>query len=141
MQPRISLVTLGVADVAAARGFYERLGWVASARSTAEVAFFQAGGMVLALYGRSDLAADAGVPDGNDGFSGIALAWNGRDTAEVDAVLEAAVAAGGRLLKPAQAAEWGGYSGYFADPDGHLWEVAWNPGFPLDAGGAVRLPD
>ena len=141
MQPRISLVTLGVADVAAARGFYQRLGWVASARSTAEVAFFQAGGMVLSLYGRAALAADAQVPGEGGGFSGIALAWNGRDAAEVDAVLAAAVAAGGRLVKPAQAASWGGYSGYFTDPDGHLWEVAHNPGFPLDAAGAVRLPD
>ena len=141
MQPRISLVTLGVADVAAARGFYERLGWVTSARSTAEVAFFQAGGMVLSLYGRAALAEDAGVPATGGGFSGITLAWNGRDPAEVDVVLAAAVAAGGRLVKPAQAASWGGYSGYFADPDGHLWEVAHNLGFPLDADGAVRLPD
>ncbi len=141
MQPRISLVTLGVADVAAARGFYERLGWVASAQSNANVAFFQAGGMVLSLYGRAALAEDAQVSGAGGGFAGITLAWNGRDTAEVDAVLAAAVAAGARLVKPAQPVFWGGYSGYFADPDGHLWEVAHNPGFPLDADGAVRLPD
>jgi hypothetical protein len=141
MQPRISLVTLGVADLARARGFYERLGWTASARSTAEIAFFQAGGMVLALYGRAALAEDAGVAATGAGFEGIALAWNGRDRAEVDTVLADAVAAGARLAKPAQEAAWGGYSGYFADPDGHLWEVAWNPGIPLDDTGAVRLPD
>lgn len=139
MQPRISLVTLGVADVARARAFYERLGWVASGHSTPDVAFFQGGGMVLSLYGRAALAADAGVADGPAVFSGIALAWNGRSPAEVDDVLARAVAAGGRLVKPAQEAFWGGYSGYFADLDGHLWEVAWNPGFPLDADGSVRL--
>jgi len=141
MQPRISLVTLGVADVATARRFYERMGWTASARSTSEIAFFQAGGTVLALWDRASLAADAGMADSGPGFRGLALAWNGNNRAEVDDVLARAVAAGGRLAKPASDAEWGGYSGYFADPDGHLWEVAWNPGFPLDATGAVRLPD
>ncbi len=141
MQPRISLVTLGVADVARARAFYERLGWVASARSTAEVAFFQAGGCVVALWGRASLAADAGVADAGAGFRGVALAWNGRSRAEVDAVLALAESAGARITRPAAPTDWGGYSGYFADPDGHAWEVAHNPGFPLDAQGAVRLPD
>ena len=141
MQPRINLITLGVADVAAARRFYERLGWVASARSTADVAFFQAGGSVLALWGRADLAADAAVPAAGEGFRGIALAWNGHSKAEVDDVLARAVAAGARLSRPAHDTDWGGYSGYFADPDGHLWEVAWNPGFPLGPDGAVHLPE
>jgi catechol 2,3-dioxygenase-like lactoylglutathione lyase family enzyme len=140
MQPRISLVTLGVDDVARARAFYERLGWAASARSTAEVAFFQAGGSVVALWARASLAADAGVADAGPGFRGVALAWNGRSRAEVDAVLALAAAAGARITRPAAEADWGGYSGYFADPDGHAWEVAWNPGFPLDDEGAVRLP-
>jgi catechol 2,3-dioxygenase-like lactoylglutathione lyase family enzyme len=141
MQPRISLVTLGVADVARARAFYERLGWVASARSNAEVAFFQAGGTIIALWGRANLAADAGVADAGTGFRGVALAWNGHSRAEVDAVLALAESAGARITRPAAPTEWGGYSGYFADPDGHAWEVAHNPGFPLDAQGAVRLPD
>lgn len=141
MQPRVSLITLGVADVAAARRFYEGMGWTASARSTAEVAFFQAGGTVVALWSRAALAADAGVADAGPGFRGMALAWNGRDRAAVDAVLARAAAAGGRVVKPAADTFWGGYAGYFADPDGHLWEAAWNPGFPLDAEGAVRLPD
>jgi catechol 2,3-dioxygenase-like lactoylglutathione lyase family enzyme len=141
MQPRINLITLGVADVPAARRFYERLGWVASARSTADVAFFQAGGSVLALWGRANLAADAAVPEAGEGFRGIALAWNGRSKAEVDDVLARAVAAGARLSRPARDTDWGGYSGYFADPDGHLWEVAWNPGFPLGPDGAVHLPE
>ncbi len=141
MQPRVSLVTLGVADIGAARGFYERMGWVASASSTADVVFFQAGGMILSLYGRAALAADAEVAAEGSGFAGVALAWNERDVAEVDAVLAAAVAVGGRLVKPARPVFWGGYSGYFADPDGHLWEAAWNPGFPLAADGTIRLPD
>ena len=141
MQPRVSLVTLGVADVAMARRFYEQLGWTASARSTEDVAFFQAGGSVVALWGRAKLAADAGVGEAGSGFRGIALAWNGRSRAEVDDVLARAVAAGARLAKPARDTGWGGYSGYFADPDGHLWEVAWNPGFPLDAEGRLHLPD
>jgi uncharacterized protein len=140
VQPRISLITLGVADVARARRFYETLGFVASGASQDGVAFFPAGGVVLALFGRKDLAHDASLADSRPGFSGIALAHNVGTEAEVEAVLNEAAAAGGRIIKPAQRVFWGGYSGYFADPDGHLWEVAHNPGFPLDAEGRLQLP-
>lgn len=141
MEQRMTLVTLGVADLAHSRRFYESgLGWTASGASTPEVVFFQLGGVALALYGRAALAAEAGLtaPDGTP--SGAALAHNVRSRAEVDAVLDEAAAAGGRLLKPGREQPWGGYAGYFADPDGHLWEVAWNPHFPLDADGKVHLP-
>ncbi|MBI4184404.1 MAG: VOC family protein [Proteobacteria bacterium] len=140
MEPRISLVTLGVADVARGRRFYERLGWRASKASTDEVAFFQLGGMALALWGRAALAADARLADKGAGPGGVALAHNVRARAEVDAVLAEAEAAGGRLLRPAEDTPWGGYAGYFADPDGHPWEVAWNPHFPLAPDGSLRLP-
>jgi len=130
MEPRVSLITLGVADVARSRAFYELLGWHAGGPSNDDVTFFQAGGMIVGLYGRAALAKDTGLPDsGATGFSGIALAYNGRDKAEVDAVLREAAAAGGRIVKPAEDVFWGGYSGYFADPDGHLWEIAHNPFF------------
>ena len=140
MQPRISLVTLGVADVARSRAFYEALGFRASAASNASVTFFDAGGVVLALFGRSALAHDAQVADSSPGFSGVSLAHNVGSDAEVDRVLAEAVSCGAKLVKPGQKVFWGGYSGYFADPDGHLWEVAHNPFFPLDADGRVRLP-
>jgi uncharacterized protein len=140
MEPRLSLVTLGVADVARARAFYERLGFKASSASNENVTFFEAGGVVLGLFGRAALAQDAAVPEAGSGFSGIALAHNARSEAEVDAVLAEAVAAGGRLLKPAHRVFWGGWSGYFADPDGHLWEVAHNPFVPFDAAGRLQLP-
>ncbi|RTL71936.1 MAG: VOC family protein [Hyphomicrobiales bacterium] len=141
MQPRLSLVTLGVANVARSRAFYERLGFVASPASNADVTFFSAGGVVLSLFGREALAADAGVENTTPApFSGITLAHNVASEPEVDAALAAAAAAGGRIVKPAQRAFWGGWTGYFADPDGHLWEVAHNPHFPLDASGAVVLP-
>lgn len=141
MEQRVSLITLGVADLGRARAFYERLGWKRSFRKAEGVAFFQAGGMALALWPRAELAKDANVTDDGGKFTGVALAYNTRSRDEVDTVLAEAVAAGGRLLKPAQQAFWGGYQGYFADPEGHLWEVAWNPGFALDADGNVTLPD
>ncbi len=142
MDQRLSLVTLGVDDMVRARSFYEALGWQAGGPSNDDVTFFQAGGMIVGLYGRAALAADAGVTNTpRQGFSGIALAYNARDKAGVDAVLSEAVAAGGTLIKAAHDVFWGGYSGYFADPDGHLWEVAWNPFFPLAADGAIALPD
>ncbi|MGJ3260325.1 MAG: VOC family protein [Rhodospirillales bacterium] len=141
MDPRISLITLGVADMKAARAFYEKLGWRASEQSNDDVTFFQAGGMILGLYGRAALAEDAKVEDGKPGFSGVALAYNGRDKAEVDRVLNEAVAAGGTLVKKAEDVFWGGYSGYFADPDGHLWEVAFNPFFPIAEDGSISLGD
>lgn len=140
MEPRLSFVTLGVADVARSRAFYERLGFSASKASNEAVTFFNAGGVVLALFGRQALAEDAGVANSPEAFSGIALAHNVRSEVDVDAVLAEATAAGGRIVKPAQRASWGGWTGYFADPDGHLWEVAHNPFFPLDAHGTVQLP-
>jgi uncharacterized glyoxalase superfamily protein PhnB len=142
MEPRISLVTLGVADIVRARRFYEALGWKASGASNDSVVFFQLGGMALSLYGRTALAEDAHLkPATADGFGGITLAYNGRTKAEVDAVMALAGSVGGTILKPAQDVFWGGYSGYFADPDGHPWEVAWNPGFPIAEDGTIRLPD
>ncbi len=140
MEPRVSLVTLGVADIARARAFYEALGFKASAASQPSVTFFEAGGVVLGLYGRAALAEDANVDADGSGFPGVALAHNVRSEAEVKTVLAEAVTAGARLLKPAQKAFWGGYSGYFADPDGHVWEVAYNPHSLLDEMGRMTLP-
>jgi hypothetical protein len=139
MEQRLSLVTLGVADLERSRRFYEDgLGW-RRGNQHKEVAFYQLGGMVLALWGRDALARDAHLPDAGSGFGGIALAYNARSREEVDAVLAEAAAAGAKILKPAEDAFWGGYSGYFADPDGHAWEVAWNPEWTLAADGSVRL--
>ncbi len=140
MQPRITFVTLGVADVARSRAFYERLGFVASSMSQAGVAFFDAGGVVLSVFGRKALAGDARVVDDGPGFAGVALAHNVESAAAVDRVLAEAVAAGATLRKPGQTVFWGGYAGYFADPDGHLWEVAHNPFLPLDGQGRPILP-
>lgn len=138
--PHISIVTLGVADVARARAFYEVLGWRASSSSQDEIAFMQGTNVALALFGSSDLAEDAGVsPDGH-GFGHIALAMNLPAEDAVDEALAAAERAGGTITKGAQATEWGGYSGYVADPDGHLWEVAHNPFFDLAEDGSVALP-
>jgi hypothetical protein len=140
MAPRVSFVTLGVADLERSRTFYETLGFKASAASNPHVTFFDAGGVVLALFGRSALAEDAGLRDSHPGFSGIALAYNLAGESDVDQFLVEAVAAGGQLVKPGQDTFWGGYSGYFSDPDGHLWEVAYNPFFPLDDEGRVLIP-
>lgn len=141
MEPRLSIVTLGVADVALSRAFYERLGWRASGASNQNVTFFQAGGAALALFGREALAEDAGVPADGRGFDGVTLAHNVRTKEAVAAVLADAVAAGARLVKPAVDTFWGGHHGVFADPDGHLWEIAWNPFFPLDEAGNLTLPE
>ena len=141
MEQRFTLLTLGVSDLAASVAFYERLGWQRAVRQAEGVAFFQCGGVALALYPREALATDAGVPCLPEGSGAFAIAYNTRRREDVDAVLAEAAAAGARIAKPAEAAFWGGYSGCFRDPDGHLWEVAWNPGFPLDAAGAVTLPD
>jgi uncharacterized protein len=140
MKQRLSLITLGVADVPRSRRFYEALGWRASGASQEEVTFVQLGGIALALWGRAALAGDASVTD-DRGFAGVALADNARTREAVDAILAEARAAGESILKPAQPTPWGGYAGYFADPDGHLWEVAWNPKFALHADGSIRLPD
>jgi len=139
MDQRLSLVTLGVADLDRARRFYEGgLGWERNNKDDG-VVFYQLPGMILALWSREALAGDAGVEDGGSSFSGIALAYNTRSREEVDAVLGEAEAAGGRILKPAEETFWGGYSGYFADVDGHPWEVAWNPFWTVDAEGHVSL--
>jgi uncharacterized protein len=105
------------------------------------IVFFQAGGMALALYPRDELAKDANVAASGDGFRAISLAYDARNREEVDSVLKEAESAGAKILKPAQEAFWGGYSGYFSDPDGFLWEVAWNPFFPLAEDGSIRLPE
>lgn len=140
MEQRVSLITLGVADIARSRAFYEVLGWKASGIGAGEVAFFQCGGLIFSLFGRADLAKDAALPAEGAGFRGIALAYNSRSRDDVDRVLAEMVAAGATLVKPAKDAFWGGYSGYAADPDGHLWEIAWNPGFPIAADGSISLP-
>lgn len=143
MQPRVSLITLGVHDLDRARRFYEQgLGWQPSSASVDDVVFFQlAGGLVLALYPREELAKDARLPAEGSGFSGITLAHNVPERELVDATLAQAAAVGATIVKPAEDAFWGGRSGYFADPEGHLWEVAWNPGFPMAADGTIHLPD
>ena len=140
--PRLTLVTLGVADMAVAVAFYDRLGWRRSrAHDPGEVAFYQLDNLVLSLFPRAHLAADAQVPDTPAGFGGVTLALNQDSEAAVDAVLAEAVEAGATLLKPGQNVFWGGYSGYFADPNGHPWEVAYNPFLPFDEAGRLVLPD
>ena len=138
MDQRVSLVTLGVGDLPRARAFYEALGWTTGAAPADDVVFFQAGGMIVALWGREQLAEDSGVTD-NGGWGGITLAHNVGSPAEVDAVLAEARAAGGTVLREGAATFWGGYSGVFADPDGHPWEVAHNPHWTLRDDGAVSL--
>jgi catechol 2,3-dioxygenase-like lactoylglutathione lyase family enzyme len=140
VEPRITLISLGVRDVARARAFYEALGFVASSASTDEVAFFPAGGAALAVFGWDSLAEDAAVEAAGTGFRGVTVAHNVRRKEQVAQVLAAAEAAGGRIVKPAHDVFWGGHNGYFADPDDHLWEVAWNPGFPLTEDGSLQLP-
>ena len=140
MDQRLSLVTLGVRDLAAARAFYRRLGWQESPPSNEHVAFFQCGGMILGLWNRDSLAQDAKVGAPGSGFANISLAQNVRSKAEVETTLAAAEKAGARILKPAQDVFWGGYTGYFADPEGFVWEVAWNPGFTILEDGSVQLP-
>ena len=142
MEPRISLIALGVQDLQRALRFYrDGLGWPVSSASNDDIAFFRTGGAVLTLFPRVSLAADAHVDAAGSGFGGITLAHNVRTKGEVDTVLATAVVAGGVMLKPAAEAGWGGYSGYFADPDGFPWEVAWNPFFPLGPDGALQLPE
>jgi len=139
MEQRLSLITLGVSDLARARRFYEEgLGWT---RNNAEddIAFYQLNGLILALWTRPDLAADSRTSDTGATFSGMTIAFNTRSHDEVDELLALAEASGGTILKPAQEVFWGGYSGYFADPDGHPWEVAWNPGWAIDDSGHITL--
>lgn len=140
MEPRISLVTLGVDDLDRAVRFYEAMGLKRNTTITEGVAFFQMGGIVLGLWGREQLATDAGVASTKPSFSGVSLAYNTRSEAEVDEVLAKAEQAGGRVVKPAQRAFWGGWYGYFSDTEGHLWEVAHNPDFPIADDGTISLP-
>jgi uncharacterized glyoxalase superfamily protein PhnB len=142
MKPRLTVVTLGVRDLGRARAFYcDGLGFRASSTSNEHIVFIDAGGIVLGLYGREALAEDARLGAAGSGFGGVTLACNARSKREVDAALARAERAGARILKPAQDVFWGGYSGYFADLDGHPWEVAWNPYWPLDGRGGVQLPE
>lgn len=139
MEQRISIITLGVADLAAARRFYDALGWRAASEAHAStVVPYNLNGMAIALFSLKDLAEDAGVAIERSGYSSLALAYNVDSEAEVDAVLAAAVAAGGELVKPGQKTSWGGYAGYFADPDRYLWEVAFNPHAPLGPDGEFQ---
>ena len=140
----ISLITLGVSDIPRSARFYEALGFVRKVEAAGDdIAFLEAGGVVLACWGADQLAQDAGVNPGTDvsGFRGVTLAWNCPSEAEVDTVIAMAVEAGGTCLKPAQKAFFGGYHGFFADPDAHVWEVAHNPHFPLSPEGRPQLPE
>lgn len=139
MEQRLSLVTLGVADLARARAFYELLGWRASDRSGEDVAFFQVGGMVLGLWGRAQLAEDSGVETDTGGFGGVALAHNVRSPQEVDALLAEAEAAGATIVRAGAETFWGGYSGLFTDLDGHPWEIAHNPFWTIAPDGSIEL--
>jgi uncharacterized protein len=139
MEQRISIVTLGVSELKQSREFYQRLGWRPSPASSEEIVFFQSGGAALALYPRAALAKDANLEAEDQGFGGITIAYNARNQEEVDSVLAAAAAAGARILKPGQKALWGGYSGYFSDPDNFVWEVAYNPFFSISADGNIML--
>ena len=131
------MVTLGVADIGRARDFYAALGW--QGQTVQETVFFQAGGIAVVLWGREDLAADAGVP--LVAGSTVALAHNVRSRQEVDGVVAAVLEAGGTVTRPPRETFYGGYAAYVADPDGHLWEVAHNPGFPLAGDGSITVPD
>ena len=143
LEQRLSLVTLGVTDLEASLRFYrDGLGWTPASTGGGDVAFFQLNGIILGLYARTALAADAGVDAlESGGLTRTALAHNVRERDDVDRVLQAARDAGARINKPAEDAFWGGRSGYFADPDGFLWEVAWNPGFPIAPDGSVTIPE
>lgn len=139
----VGLITLGVADVAVSTRFYEQLGFpLASSSVEGEVSFFRTAGGLLAVWGTDDLRADAGVEATvtTGAYREFSLAINVASQAEVDAALATAEAAGARIARPAQATDWGGYNGYFADPDGHLWEIAHNPFWPLGDDGVARLP-
>lgn len=139
MEQRVSVITLGVADLARARRFYEALGWRTGAAPDDDVVFFQCGGTVLALWDRARLADDSAVTDGG-GWVGVTLAHNVGSPAEVDAVIAQAREAGATIGREGAATFWGGYSGVFTDPDGHPWEVAHNPRWGLEPDGSVRLP-
>lgn len=138
--PRISMITLGVADLAAATAFYEELGFEKSSASQESVTFFKMKGTALGLFGRESLAEDAGVAEDGSGFRAVTLAHNLGSEAEVDAAYAHALACGATAVKKPEKVFWGGYSGYFADPDGHLWELAFNPFMENDENGFMQLP-
>ena len=138
MEQRVSLITLGVADVARARSFYEALGWTTDAKADDDVVFFQAGGIIVALWSRTQLAEDTAVSDGG-GWGGVTLAHNVRSPAAVDVVLAEAEEAGATIARPGAATFWGGYSGVFVDPDGHPWEIAHNPHWTLAEDGSISI--
>jgi predicted lactoylglutathione lyase len=139
MDQRLSLVTLGVGDLARARAFYEGLGWTTRAEPDDDVVFFQTGCMIVALWDRGLLADDSGVED-TGGWGGVTLAYNTRSPEEVDQVIAEAETAGGTIARPGAETFWGGYSGVFVDPDGHPWEVAHNSRWTIEEDGSVRLP-
>lgn len=138
MEQRLSLVTLGVRDLAAARRFYESLGWTTTSEPDSDVIFFQAGGMVFGLWGRDQLAEDSGVEDAG-GWGGVTLAYNARSREDVDAVVAEAREAGAIVTREPAETFWGGYSGVFVDPEGHPWEVAHNPYWTVGEDGSVTL--
>jgi catechol 2,3-dioxygenase-like lactoylglutathione lyase family enzyme len=138
VEQRLSLVTLGVSDLPRARAFYEALGWSSSAEPDAQIVFFQAGGMIVALWSREELAVDSGVGD-SGGWGGVTLAHNVRSPEEVDLILSQAEAAGATIARGGAETFWGGYSGVFVDPDGHPWEVAHNPYWTIADDGSVAL--
>ena len=140
MEQRLSLITLGILDLDRARKFYEALGWKTGASPDDDVAFFQAGGMIVALWGRAKLAEDSAVTEGS-GWGGITLAYNTRSQKEVDEVIEEARAAGATIGREPAETFWGGYSAVFIDPDGYPWEVAHNPNWTIDEDGSVKLGD
>ena len=140
MEQRLSMLTLGVADLTRARTFYENLGWTASATSTDDVVFFQAGGMVLGLWDRASLAEDSGVENA-EGWGGTTLAHNVASPEEVDSVIDEARLAGATISREPAETFWGGYSGVFIDPDGHPWEVAHNPYWTIEGDGSIRLTE
>ena len=143
LDQRVSLITLGVTDLEASTRFYtEVLGWAPSSVGAGEVTFFPMRGFGVALFPRQDLSAEVGVAElESGGLSRVALAYNVRERDEVDRVLLRVDEGGARIVSPARDAEWGGRSGYFADPDGFLWEVAWNPGFPMAPDGSITIPE
>ena len=141
MRQKLSIVTLGVSDLNRSRAFYQDgLGWKPSSCSQESIIFFDLGGVGLALFSFDELAKDANVSPVRSGFTGITLAHNVNSAEEVDAVMQKAKQSGARIIKKAQQVFWGGYSGYFSDPDGYLWEVAWNPFIETDAKGALIFP-
>lgn len=141
MEQRLSLVTLGMRDLQRSIEFYEALGWQRSMRAAEGVAFFQTLGSAFGLYPVESMHTDIGLEPGRTGFGGVVLSHNVRERDDVDRLLAEAAAAGGTLVKAGHEVFWGGVVGYFSDPDGYLWEIAWNPAFPIDTAGNITLPD